>query len=272
MGSPSPRDVRTGHRARPSREGARREWLHGVNAVAEALAAQRRNLVTLRIRRGGRRAELAELARRAEALGLRVEEVEAGDLGALVPPGVNPQGVALEAGPLPEPGLEELLRAAREPATLVALDGVEDPQNVGSIARVAEAAGAAGLVLTRRRAPPLSPALVRASAGAVEWLPVARVPNLSRALVQLKERGFWVFGGSPQGGDDLFALPDSALAGPQVLVLGAEGRGLRPGVERQLDYRVRIPTVGRVSSLNVATAAAVLLFALRRPALVATSR
>jgi 23S rRNA (guanosine2251-2'-O)-methyltransferase len=153
----------------------------------------------------------------------------------------------------------------------VALDGVEDPQNVGAIARVAEAAGAAGLLLTRRRAPPLSAAVARASAGAIEWLPVGRVANLPRALEGLKARDFWVFGGDPKARDDLFQVPDRWLSTRRVLVLGAEGRGLRPGVLACLDHRVAIPLAGRVASLNVASAAAVLLFELRRRDRLATS-
>ena len=146
----------------------------------------------------------------------------------------------------------------------VALDGVEDPQNVGAIARVAEAAGASGLILTRRRAPPLGPAVARASAGAIEWLPVARVPNLSRALNQLKNHDFWIFGADPEGDLDVYQLTDRMLAGHRVVVLGAEGAGLRPGVVRVLDHRLCIPLAGRVGSLNVSAAAAVVLFEMGR--------
>jgi 23S rRNA (guanosine2251-2'-O)-methyltransferase len=172
--------------------------------------------------------------------------------------------VALLAGPLPEVSLGELSRAGEAPRTLVALDGVEDPQNVGAVARVAESCGASGLLLARRRAPPLGAAVSRASAGAIEWLPAARVANLGRALNTLKDKGFWVFGCDPEGAEDLFALPARVVAGDQLVVLGAEGRGLREGILRALDHRIRIPMAGRVGSLNVAAAAAVVLFELRR--------
>jgi 23S rRNA (guanosine2251-2'-O)-methyltransferase len=179
--------------------------------------------------------------------------------------------VVLEAEPLPELSLESLLHSiAAENPTLVALDGVEDPQNLGAIARVAEAAGVAGLILPRRRSAPLSPAVARASAGAIEWLPCARVPNLPRALNELKSKGFWVFGSEPEASLDLFELPDRALEGRRVVVFGAEGRGVRRGVERVLDYRVRIPLGGRVASLNVSSAAAVFLFELNRRSQLAT--
>lgn len=234
--------------------------LTGFQAVREALRARRRPLYRLRLRPGAERPERAALRRLAERAGVPVLEEESGDGATRVH-----QGIVLEVGPLPELSLAALAeRSSGEITTLVALDGVEDPQNVGAVARVAEAAGAAGLVLTTRRAPPLSAAVARASAGAIEWLATARVPNLPRALQELKARGFWVFGADPQGSDELFALPERVVRGSRVLVLGAEGRGLRPGVSRSIDHWVRIPMAGRVASLNVATAAAVLLFELQR--------
>jgi 23S rRNA (guanosine2251-2'-O)-methyltransferase len=205
---------------------------------------------------------VGELASRAHQLGIPVRELSDADAERLAPP-----GVALEAGHLPELGLEELLLAvpARSgPRTLVALDGVEDPQNLGAIARVAEAAGVEGLILTHRHAPPLSAAVSRASAGAIEWLPVARVPNLARALAALQTEGYWVLGADAQAKDSLYELPDRLADADRVVVLGAEGRGLRPGVEKRIDQMLRIPLGGRVASLNVSTAAAVVLFELQR--------
>ena len=237
------------------------EWLHGRHPVLEALRAGRRPLATLLMRAGGAPGERAELRAEAERAGVPVEELPPEAFDRRAPAGVKPQGVLLRAGPLPDPTLEELV-PDEGPCCLVALDGVEDPQNVGAIARVAEAAGAAGLVLTRRRAPPLGAAVSRASAGAVEWLPVARVTNLGRALKGLKEQDFWVYGADSGEAADVFALPDRLRSERRVLVLGAEGRGLRDGIRGAVDHLVRIPMHGRVASLNVATAAAVLLYAL----------
>jgi 23S rRNA (guanosine2251-2'-O)-methyltransferase len=181
----------------------------------------------------------------------------------MLPAGARNQGLVLEAGPLPAPSLEELQSLdvlPGEARRLVALDGVEDPQNLGAVIRVAEAAGALGLILTSRRAPPLGAAVSRASAGAVEHLPVSRVGNLRRALEQLKEGGFWTIGADPDAAEDLFLTPDRIWQGDLVLVFGSEGRGLRRAVVEALDHRVRIPMAGRVGSLNVAAAAAVVLF------------
>jgi len=261
--------VARGRTDRRGGTGPQLDRLRGIHAVREALHARRRPLRLLRVAAGSPRADLADLVALAKAAGLRVEEVppealerDSGDRGA--------QGVELEAGPLPELELSQLTEPAGASRTILALDGVEDPQNLGAIIRVAEAAGVRGLVLTRRRSPPLSAAVARASAGAVEWLPVARVPNLPRALNYLKSKGFWVFGADPDEGEDLYGLPQRLLTGDRVVVLGAEGRGLRRGVDQVLDHRIRVPMAGRVASLNVATAAAVVLFEIRRRADLAT--
>jgi 23S rRNA (guanosine2251-2'-O)-methyltransferase len=243
---------------RSASRGGRRMELTGTHPIEEALRARRRPLYELWMEPGPEGEPFQTLA---QAAGVPVAYgTDCGPPG----PGEGPLP-RLVVGPLPELGLEELaaLDGTSSPL-LVALDGVEDPQNLGAIARVAEAAGATGLILTQRRSPPLSPAVSRASAGAIEWLPVARTPNLRRALRALKQLGFWVFGADPEGGESLYELAPRWRSGPRVLVLGAEGRGLRAGVAQELDLRVRIPMVGQVASLNVATAAAVLLFDLAR--------
>ena len=246
--------------------GLERQRLQGIHCVLEALRAQRRPLHRLWMRPGAARAELDEIRKLAESKGISVEG--SANPGALVDPHTSAQGVVLEVGPLPELGLLELLDAPARAAQrrFIALDGVEDPQNLGAIARVAEAFGVDGLVLTRRRSAPLSPAAARASAGALEWLPVARVTNLSNALKALKDRGFWVMGADVQAVDSLPELPDRLFSGDLVLVFGAEGKGLRRAVRRLVDHPVRIPIPGRVESLNVSAAAAVLVYEVLRRA------
>ena len=191
--------------------------------MLEALRARRRKLHALRLRAGSAPAGLAPLLEAARAAGVRIEEVAARDLAAGLAEDANHQGVVLAAGPLPWLELSDLEAAGASPRLLVALDQVEDPQNLGAIARVAEAAGASGLLLTDRHSPPLSPAVARASAGAIEWLAAARVPNLVRALNQLKSRGFWIFGAEADAPDSLFELPDRVVRGDRVVVLGAGG-------------------------------------------------
>lgn len=246
------------------RDGGGPERLTGIHPVREALRAGRRKLHRLLVREGRGARALGELRRLAEAAGVAVVEVPAASSELASGPGEREAGFVLEAGPLPVLSVEALLEGAGAEPCLVALDGVEDPQNLGSILRVAEAAGAAGALLTLRRAAPLSPAVSRASAGALEHLPVARVTNLVRALKELKEKGFWVMGADQQAPETLFVTPDRWFRGPLVVLLGAEGRGIRPGVAKMVDHRVKIPMAGRIESLNVATAAAVVLYEVRR--------
>jgi 23S rRNA (guanosine2251-2'-O)-methyltransferase len=151
---------------------------------------------------------------------------------------------------------------ARSPqALLVCLDQVTDPRNLGAVARSAEGAGATGLVLPAHRSARVTPAVCRASAGAVEHLPVAVVPNLARFLADVKGPELWIYGADADGTASLW---QTDLAGGVALVLGAEGRGLRPLVRRTCDGTVAIPLAGCVESLNVSVAAAVLLYEARR--------
>ena len=204
----------------------------------------------------------------AEELGLPVSEIGGAELLERLDPASrrsNPQGLLLEAGALPRVELEDLL--AELPSgggCLVALDEVEDPQNVGALIRVAEGSGAQGLILSDRRAPPLTPAVARASSGALEWLPVARVPNLGRALDLCRSASAWVVGADHRAEQSLFELPDRILSGRLVVVMGAEGRGLREGIRKRVDHALSIPMMGRVDSLNVSAAGAVILYELLR--------
>jgi 23S rRNA (guanosine2251-2'-O)-methyltransferase len=256
------------HESHGSHRSHRSERLFGLHCVREALRARRRPLERLLLDSRTRRPDLEALSELADEIGLPVEWVDGvSDPGARS----NPQGACLVAGPLGELSLEDLLAGGSEAERagkgrrIVALDEVQDPQNLGAIVRSAEGSGAIGVVLTRRNAPPLSPVVARASSGALEWLPVARVSNLPRSLDLLKSHGFWVVGADPSAEQTLFELPDRLFTGDLVLALGAEGRGLRDGVLKRVDHPVRIPMAGRVGSLNVASAGSVLLFeALRR--------
>jgi 23S rRNA (guanosine2251-2'-O)-methyltransferase len=184
----------------------------------------------------------------------RVEVVDATELEALCGSPAH-QGVCAEAGEYPYVEGDELL-AGPNPL-IVALDQVTDPQNLGAICRTAEAAGATGVIVPRHGAAEVTPAVCRASAGAVEHLPIARVRNLADFLAQAKAAGCWCYG-ADAGATVAYDQPD--YSGGVVLVLGSEGRGLRPRVAAACDERVAIPRHGRVGSLNVGAAAAVLLY------------
>jgi 23S rRNA (guanosine2251-2'-O)-methyltransferase len=174
-----------------------------------------------------------------------------------------PQGVVAHAAPLVEADFDELCRPSggRVPL-LLALDGVTDPQNLGALLRTAEAAGATGAVLPRHRAVHVTPAVTKAAAGAIEWLPMAIVPGLPAALARAAQAGVWVVGLVTDSGQDVFEL--EVGDGPVMLVLGAEGSGLSRLVRARCDVHATIPLHGTVPSLNVAAAGAVALFEMAR--------
>ena len=165
------------------------------------------------------------------------------------------QGVCAEVDPYPYADAAELL--AVPDAVIVALDEVTDPQNLGAVARTAEASGAAGIVIPERRSAEVTPAVCKASAGAVEHLSIARVRNLADFLAEAKAAGAWCYGAAA-GARTSYTQPD--YSGAVVVVLGAEGRGLRPRVAAACDDVVSIPLQGRIESLNVSATAAVLLY------------
>jgi len=165
------------------------------------------------------------------------------------------QGVVAEVDPYPYADPNALLR--REGALLIALDQVQDPRNLGAVCRSAEFAGAAGVVIPERRSAWVTAVVCKASAGAVEHLEVARVRNLAEWLAEAKAAGFWIWGADAEASD---APWDADLNGPTVLVLGGEGKGIRPRVASACDGLVALPKVGKVGSLNVSAAASALLF------------
>ena len=166
------------------------------------------------------------------------------------------QGVCAEVADFRYADPAALLAAAD--ALVVCLDEVQDPHNLGAVCRVAESAGAAGVVIPERRAAEITPAAAKASAGAIEHLPVARVGNLANWLGEAKRAGAWVYGA--EAGPDSAAYDTLDYSGRVVLVLGSEGRGLRPRVADSCDQLIALPQRGRLNSLNVSTAAAALLY------------
>jgi 23S rRNA (guanosine2251-2'-O)-methyltransferase len=228
----------------------------GINPVLEALSAGTRHFDRLLVVKGLRSRRLSDAIRRATRLGipLRFEMRETLDRMA---GGVPHQGLIAVVSAKPVLSLERLLETARDPALLVALDGVEDPRNLGAILRTAEAAGADGALLPERHSAGLSETVGRASAGALEHVQVARVGNLVQALETLKTRGVWVVGFDATGRERWDAVD---LTRPVCLVLGGEGRGIRRLVREHCDHLVSIPHFGHVSSLNVSVAAGVALY------------
>jgi 23S rRNA (guanosine2251-2'-O)-methyltransferase len=172
------------------------------------------------------------------------------------------QGVVAEVDPYPYADPNQLL--STESALIVALDQVQDPRNLGAVCRSAEAAGGAGVVIPERRSAEVTPVTCKTSAGAVEHLPIARVRNLADWLGEAKEASFWIWGADAEAVQAPWAVD---LTGPTILVLGGEGKGIRPRVASVCDGLVTLPKRGKVKSLNVSAAATALLFeALRQRA------
>ena len=222
------------------------EILYGRNPVREALAAGRRAV--------GPVWATAPSAREPWLSGAEVVVEDASALTARAGTDAH-QGVCALAAPYPYVDAADLL--AVPDALVVVLDEVQDPQNLGAIGRSAECAGATGIVLPQRRTAEVTPAVAKASAGAIEHLPVARVRNVADWLGEAKEAGAWCYGAAAEA-DTAYDAPD--FRGRVVVVLGAEGRGLRPRVAAACDALVALPLRGRIASLNVSAAAAVLLY------------
>jgi len=232
--------------------------LYGRNPVREALRGRRGHDVGAVWVAGG-------AAREPWLEGVTVKPASAQEIEARCGSEAH-QGICAEAGPYPYAGARELL--ALESPVLVALDQVQDPQNLGSICRTAECAGVSGVVIPERRAAEVTAAVCKASAGAVEHLSVARVRNLADFLADARKAGCWCYGASAGGGEGAGAgagapvaydAPDYSGSGV-VLVLGSEGAGLRPRVSKACDQLIALPLLGRIESLGVSAAAAALLY------------
>ena len=233
--------------------------VYGAHAVFEALRAGRARRVSLVTRRGAappdnrRTADLVAEARRAGVPVDTVSDEEASRLAS----GRPHQGVIAEVEAPQDWAPADLVAAARTPALLVVLDGIEDPHNLGAILRTADAAGVDGVIRQARRAAPLEGAVAKTSAGAVSHLRIATVVNVTRALEELKAAGVWTVGLAAEGAVDYDRVDFTV---PTAIVLGAEGTGLRRLVREACDHVAAIPMAGHVGSLNVSVAAGIVLF------------
>ncbi|MFT3922889.1 MAG: 23S rRNA (guanosine(2251)-2'-O)-methyltransferase RlmB [Myxococcales bacterium] len=230
----------------------------GPRAVTEALRAQPGEISVVYLAEDPRR-ELKEVLELAKKRSVAFEFREPPEL-ELLARGERHQGVLAIGGSYSYLSFEELLEKLPERALVVALDEITDPHNFGAIVRSAVAFGAHGIVTLKHRAAPVTPVVVRASAGATEHARIARVANLVQALDALRERGFSVIGLAVEGAQDLPKLRDDGAS--RVLVVGSEGRGLRRLVREHCTELVRIPMAGPIESLNASVAAAVALYAL----------
>ncbi len=230
--------------------------IYGLNPVLEALRARR--VLRLFVADGR---TIPQLERAALGVDVPLERMSRHRLDAMAE-GASHQGVVAEVSIPEEVTLDALAMRGEEANRLVVLlDGIQDPQNLGAIVRSAHCLGAQGIIIPRDRAAPVTPAVMKASAGAAAHLAVCTVTNLSRALETLKSNGYWSVAAVPTGG----RLPwEVDFKGPIALVVGSEGGGIRSGVLNHCDFQVRIPVSGAVSALNASVAAGVLLYEVAR--------
>lgn len=233
------------------------EVLYGLHPVEEALKAGRRRFDHVLVARERNDDRLDRVVAACRQAGVRVRQ-ESREQLTLVAQTAAHQGVVAMVRPQEFLTIEDLFEGRAGVRRLVlALDGVEDPQNLGALLRVADGAGVDGVVLTERRSAPISPVAVKASAGATEHLRIARVVNLVRALEELKRQNLWIIGLDERGTAD---YDQFNFGGDCVIVLGREGAGLHELVRKTCDHLLRIPMAGGVSSLNVSAAGAVVLY------------
>lgn len=236
-----------------------REWIHGRNAVAEVLLNPRRQIFQLQLAQGiqntGRLPDILQLVKEKK---VSVDYIPRKNLDQRF--GEKHQGVALEASEYAYASVDEIIETARqrgEPLFVLLLDVLQNPQNVGTLLRTAEAVGVHGVVIPKARTAEINPTVVNSSSGATEHLLIAQ-SNLSQAIAQIKEAGAWIAG--LDGGPDSQPIARVNLGGALGLVVGSEGEGMRSLTRKACDYIIALPMKGRIESLNAAVAGSVALY------------
>ena len=258
----TPRRKRPQMEAEPKRREEPRELpddvLVGRNAVTEALKSGR-GINKLWIASGDREGSVSEIAALAKERGIVMQYVERAKIESFAG-GHRHQGVLAYVAPVPYAELDDILKAAEakgEAPFLVLLDELEDSHNLGALLRTADATGVHGILIPKRRSVSLNATVAKTSAGAVEYVPVARIGNIAQTLKKLKEKGFWVAGADMDGEK---AYYEADLTGPLVLVVGSEGRGMSRLTKEACDFIVSMPMVGRINSLNASVAGSILMY------------
>ncbi len=232
----------------------------GRNAVLELLKSGR-SIDKLLVKEGELEGSAKLIVAEAAARGIPVVHTERAGLDRICG-GLNHQGVIAYAAAKEYVSIDDILATAAErgePPFVLVLDGIEDPYNLGAIIRTAECAGVHGVIIPKRRSATLSAAVEKTSAGALEYMAIARVPNLTAAVEELKEKGLWVYA-AEAGGQPLHS---TSMTGPVAVVMGGEGTGVSQLLRSKCDFTVSVPLCGRINSLNVSAAAAVVLYEVR---------
>jgi 23S rRNA (guanosine2251-2'-O)-methyltransferase len=237
------------------------EYIIGKNPVIEALKSNR-DINKILIAEGSQRGQMQQITQLAKEGGVLVQLVPKKKLDQITDG--NHQGVLAYVAAYQYAELDDLFAAAEksgEPPFFLLLDEIEDPHNLGSIMRTADAVGAHGIIIPKRRAVGLTATVAKASTGAIEYIPVVRVTNMARTIDELKERGVWIAGTDATGAED-YRRFDATL--PLGLVIGSEGKGMGRLIREKCDFLIKLPMVGRVTSLNASVAASLLMYEVYR--------
>lgn len=238
------------------------EYIIGKNPIIEALKSHR-EINKILIAEGSQRGQMQSVTQLAKESNVLVQFVPKKKLDQITD-GSNHQGVLAYVAAYPYAEIDDLFKAAEKKNELpffILLDEIEDPHNLGSIMRTADAVGAHGIIIPKRRAVGLTATVAKASTGAIEYIPVVRVTNMARTIDELKDRGVWIAGTDAKGADDYRRL-DASL--PLGLVIGSEGKGMGRLIRDKCDFLIKLPMAGKVTSLNASVAAALLMYEVYR--------
>lgn len=234
-------------------------YIYGLHAVNALLANPHRKTKTLYVRTSRLDERMKSLIQTAEAHHIPIKRMSLDEMNKRFPD-VNHQGVIAQARPLPEYGerdIEYLLKASRQPALILILDGVTDPHNLGACLRSADGAGVDFVIIPKDKSAKLTPTVSKVASGAAESMPLVRVTNLARAIMTLKEHGIWIYGAAGEATKSFYHLD---LTVPSAFVMGSEGKGMRRLTRERCDHLFSLPMSGSVSSLNVSVSTGICLY------------
>ncbi|SCG84121.1 RNA methyltransferase, TrmH family [Proteiniborus sp. DW1] len=237
-------------------------YVEGRNPVIEAIKSGR-EIDKILIAKGSEQGSIQKIIGMAKEKRIVIQYVEKAKLDAMSETKAH-QGVIALVTPYSYKTVDDIMKAAEdknEDPFIIILDEIEDPHNLGAIIRTAECAGAHGVIIPKRRAVGLTPVVIKASAGAVEYMNIAKVSNIASTIEELKERGVWIYGADMDGEQDYF---NRDLSGPIAIVIGSEGKGIGRLIREKCDFLVKIPMNGKISSLNASVAASVMMYEVLR--------
>ncbi len=236
------------------------QLIYGINPLLELLRRGGQGIKEIIVAEGRKGTAFDEVQALAAIKGVPVICKDKSYLDGIAGGGVH-QGIAARCNDYAYADIDALLENKTKANIVLILDGVTDPHNLGALIRTAHCLGAKGVIIPEDRAAAVTPTAIKASAGAAHWLPIAREVNLARSMENLQARGYWIYGADAECGMDLGRFADE---GPVCLVMGSEGKGLRPLVRKKCDFLLSIPMAGSLASLNVSVAAGIILYEIAR--------